>query len=69
MPNYTANLGLIEPLANEFPGTWGAQVNTGLTELIETAVSGYTTQGVVAATDTTITIPNGSTGTVICTFS
>lgn len=62
MPNYTTNLGLIEPLANEFPGTWGSEVNTGLTELIETAVSGYTTQGVVAATDTTITIPNGSTG-------
>lgn len=62
MPNYTTNLGLIEPIANEFPGTWGSEVNTGLTELIETAVSGYTTQGVVAATDTTITIPNGSTG-------
>jgi hypothetical protein len=62
MPNYTTNLGLIEPIANEFPGTWGSEVNTGLTELIETAVSGYTTQGVVLGTDTTITIPNGSTG-------
>jgi hypothetical protein len=62
MPNYTTNLGLIEPLANEFPGTWGQQVNTGLTELIETAVSGYTTQAVSTGTDTTTTIPNGSTG-------
>ncbi len=62
MPNYSPNLGLVEPLANEFPGTWGQQVNTGVTELLETAISGYTTQAVALGTDTTITIPNGSTG-------
>lgn len=63
MPNYTSNLGLILPVLNEYPGTWGDQVNNGITQLLETAVSGYTTQAVVAGTDTTITIPNGSTGT------
>lgn len=62
MPTYTSNLGLIQPLANEYPGTWGQQVNDGITQLLETAVSGYTTQAITDGADTVITIPNGSTG-------
>lgn len=62
MPNYSTNLGLIEPIDNEFPGTWGQQVNNGVTELLEQAVSGYTTQTITDGADTVITIPNGSTG-------
>ena len=62
MPNYSTNLALILPLTNEYPGTWGAQVNTGITELVDQAISGYVTQAVATGTDTTISIPSGSTG-------
>lgn len=62
MPNYSTNLGLVLPIANEFPGTWGDQVNNGVSQLLETAVSGYTTQTITDGADTVITIPNGSTG-------
>lgn len=62
MPTYSPNLGLILPIANEYPGTWGQQVNDGVSSLLETAVSGYTTQAITDGADTVITIPNGSTG-------
>jgi hypothetical protein len=62
MATYSTNLGITLPADGEFAGTWGQYTNTNLGTLIEQAISGYTTQGVVAATDTTITIPNGSTG-------
>jgi hypothetical protein len=62
MPNYSPNLGLVLPVVNEFPGTWGNEVNNGVTSLVEQAISGYTTQSVATGTDTTISIPSGSTG-------
>ena len=62
MATYSTNLGITLPADGEFAGTWGQYTNTNLGTLVEQAISGYTTQGVVAATDTTITIPNGSTG-------
>jgi hypothetical protein len=62
MPNYTPNLALILPVANEYPGTWGDQVNNGITSLTEQAISGYTTQVITDGADTVITIPSGSTG-------
>jgi hypothetical protein len=43
-------------------GTWGTTTNSNLGTLIEQAISGYVTQAVATGTDTTITIPNGSTG-------
>jgi hypothetical protein len=48
--------------AGEQAGNWGSTTNTNLGTLIEQAISGYTTQGVVTGTDTTITIPSGATG-------
>ena len=62
MPNYSTNLALIKPLDNEYPGTWGQQVNSGITDLVDQAVSGYTTQTITDGADTVITIPSGSTG-------
>ena len=44
-------------------GTWGVTTNTNLGTLIEQAISGYVTQAVATGTDTTITIPNGASGT------
>jgi len=48
--------------AGEQAGNWGSTTNSNLGTLIEQAISGYITQGVVTGTDTTITIPNGATG-------
>jgi hypothetical protein len=59
---YSTNLA-IELIANgEQTGTWGSTTNSNLGTLIEQAISGYVTQAVSTGTDTTITIPNGTTG-------
>lgn len=60
---YSTNLG-IELIANgEQAGTWGTTTNTNLGTLIEEAISGYTTVTITDGADTTITIPNGASGT------
>lgn len=60
---YSPNLAL-ELIANgEQAGTWGNTTNTNLGTLIEEAISGYTTQAMSDAGDTTISIPNGASGT------
>jgi len=60
---YSTNLG-IELIANgEQSGTWGTTTNTNLGTLIEEAISGYTTQAMSDGGDTTISIPNGASGT------
>jgi hypothetical protein len=46
----------------EQAGTWGNITNTNLGTLIEQAISGYVTQAITDGADTTITIPDGSTG-------
>jgi len=59
---YSTNLAIELMGAGEQAGNWGSTTNSNLGTLIEQAISGYTTQGVVTGTDTTITIPNGATG-------
>jgi hypothetical protein len=59
---YSTNLALTLQGTNDNPGTWGNITNTNLGTLIEQAISGYVTQAVATGTDTTITIPNGSSG-------
>jgi len=56
---YTGSLRLSLPATGELSGTWGSEVNTGLTALIETAVAGYAS---VAMTDAqyTLTTANGA---------
>jgi hypothetical protein len=60
--SYSTNLALTLQGTGDNPGTWGNITNTNLGTLIEQAISGYVTQAVATGTDTTITIPNGSTG-------
>ena len=60
--NYSTNLGLELMVTGEKSDTWGDITNTNLGTLLEQAVSGYVTQAVATGTDTTITIPDGSTG-------
>lgn len=62
MSTYSTNLALTLIGTGEQAGTWGDTTNTNLGTLLEQAISGYVTQAVSTGTDTTITIPNGSTG-------
>jgi hypothetical protein len=39
---YTSNLGLALPVTGDLSGTWGATVNTGITQLLDDAVAGTT---------------------------
>jgi len=60
MPSYTTSLRLIQPSTGEYPGTWGTQVNTGLTALVDTSVAGTATITMTAA-DYTLSTANGAT--------
>ena len=62
MSTYSTNLALELIGTGEQAGVWGTTTNTNLGTLIEQAISGYVTQAVSTGTDTTITIPNGSSG-------
>ena len=59
---YSSNLGITLMTPGENSDTWGDITNDNLGTLIEQAISGYVTQSVATGTDTTITIPDGSTG-------
>lgn len=59
MPSsYTSILGLVLPTTGELTGTWGATVNTQLTQLVEDSIAGYATTS-VAAGDWTLTTTGG----------
>lgn len=60
--SYSTNLGLELMVTGEKSDTWGDITNNNLGTLLEQAISGYVTQAVATGTDTTITIPDGSTG-------
>ena len=59
---YSTNLAIELPGTGDQAGSWGNTTNTNLGTLIEQAISGYVTQAVTTGADTTITIPNGSSG-------
>jgi hypothetical protein len=59
---YSTNLALELIGTGDQAGNWGSTTNTNLGTLLEQAISGYVTQAVSTGTDTTITIPNGTTG-------
>jgi len=60
---YSTNLALELTGTGDQAGNWGATNNLNLGTLIEQAISGYVTQAVSTGADTTITIPNGASGT------
>lgn len=62
MSTYSTNLALTLIGTGQEAGNWGNITNDNLGTLLEQAISGYVTQAVSTGTDTTITIPNGSTG-------
>jgi hypothetical protein len=59
---YSTNLRLDLIGTGDQSGTWGATTNVNLGTLLEQAISGYATQAVATGTDTTIDIPDGTTG-------
>ena len=57
--NYTTNLGLAEPVTGTESGTWGDDVNKGLTDYLDAAIAGaQTISG--SQTAVTLSITNGS---------
>jgi hypothetical protein len=60
---YSTNLAIELIGAGEQAGNWGSTTNTNLGTLLEQAISGYTTQGVVTGTDTTLAMTNGASAT------
>lgn len=60
MASYTTSLRLVQPATGEYSGTWGTQVNTGLTALVDSAVAGTASITMVAA-DYTLSNNNGAT--------
>ena len=57
MATYTSLLGLSLPTTGTLAGTWGDEINTAITALVETAIAGATTLTVDA--DTTLSTTNG----------
>jgi hypothetical protein len=60
MASYTTSLRLVQPNTGEYSGTWGTQVNTGLTALVDTSVAG-TASITMTASNYTLTSNNGAT--------
>lgn len=59
MASYTTSLRLVQPATGEYSGTWGTQVNNGLTALVDTSVAGTATITMTAA-DYTLSTANGA---------
>jgi hypothetical protein len=59
MASYTTSLRLVQPATGEYSGSWGTQVNNGLTALVDTAVAGTVTITMTAA-DYTLSNANGA---------
>ena len=59
MAAYTTSLRLVQPATGEYSGTWGTQVNTGLTALVDASVAGTATITMTAA-DYTLSTANGA---------
>ena len=60
MASYTTSLRLVQPATGEYSGTWGTQVNNGLTALVDTSVAG-TANIVMTTADYTLSTANGAT--------
>jgi hypothetical protein len=56
--NFTPLLGLALPTTGDLSGTWGATVNTAITDLIDDAIAGTVTLS--ADADVTLTTTNGA---------
>jgi hypothetical protein len=60
---YSSNLGIELIGPGEQSGTWGTTTNNNLGTLLEQAICGYGAAAVTTGNTTTITMPNGASGT------
>jgi hypothetical protein len=60
---YSTNLGIELLGAGDQTGTWGTTTNNNLGTLLEQAICGYGAAAVTTGNTTTITMPNGASGT------
>ena len=58
MPSYTTSLKLLQPSTGEYSGTWGTEVNNGLTALVDASIAG-TSSITMTAANVTLTNANG----------
>ena len=58
--SYTSNLRLTLPITGELTGTWGDTVNTGITALVDAAVSGTADVTHDNSANYTLTVANGA---------
>ena len=59
MPSYTTSLRLVQPATGEYSGTWGTEVNNGLTALVDASIAG-TSSITMTAANFTLTAANGA---------
>lgn len=59
MALYTTSLRLVQPDTGEYSGTWGTQVNTGLTALVDSSIAG-TASITMTAANYTLSSANGA---------
>jgi hypothetical protein len=59
MASYTTSLRLVQPATGEYSGTWGTQVNNGLTALVDTSIAGAASITMTAA-NYTLSNANGA---------
>ena len=59
MASYTTSLRLVQPATGEYSGTWGTQVNTGLTALVDSSIAG-TASITMTAANYTLSNNNGA---------
>lgn len=59
MATYSTSLRLVLPATGEYSGTWGTQVNTGLTALVDTSIAG-TASITMTAANYTLSNANGA---------
>lgn len=59
MAAYTTSLRLVQPATGEYSGTWGSQVNNGITALVDTSVAG-TASITMTAANYTLSSNNGA---------
>jgi len=60
---YSSNLGIELIGSGEQAGTWGTTTNNNLGTLLEQSICGYGAAAVTTGNTTTITMPNGASGT------
>jgi len=58
--SYTSSLGLEKQADGENANTWGQRLNSNVIDLVDEAIAGYTTVALTSATETALTVNDGT---------